>query len=365
VIRRLVLLLLTLTTLLVAGAPSVQAAGADMYLSGGGTITVGQTVTVTLSVNTNGQSANSFDSEISFPAGLFTPVRGSTSGSICNLYVSQPDPTSGNPTEDECGKSNGFTGTGSLGAIVLTASTPGSGSFGLSGCQVLANDGKGTDITGGCSGTGVTVVAAATAAPAAAATPKPTAKPAATPTPKAVALNQTPKPAETPNTPAATATPTPPPIQSLPSAAPTAATAKTVATAAPGATPAAEQRRTVGTAISNLFSSLGHFSLLPKDPTGAIALFIFLIPLLAILLAILYLFYRIYLLGKKRQRTMDHLFEMELQELAALEGKMDLLAEKGLKGREEYKEEFEKAKANILRQLRPDYGKPADPPSTV
>ena len=55
---------------------------------------------------------------------------------------------------------------------------------------------------------------------------------------------------------------------------------------------------------------------------------------------------------------LDRLFEMELNELAALEGKMDLLGEKGVKGREQYREEFKKAKENILRQLRPDYAKP-------
>ena len=51
---------------------------------------------------------------------------------------------------------------------------------------------------------------------------------------------------------------------------------------------------------------------------------------------------------------------MELSELAALEGKMDLLAEKGASGREQYRQEFEKTKEKILRQLKPNYGQPIE-----
>jgi hypothetical protein len=53
---------------------------------------------------------------------------------------------------------------------------------------------------------------------------------------------------------------------------------------------------------------------------------------------------------------------MELAELAALEGKLDLLGEKGSKGKAQYQEEFKRAKENILRQLKPDFAKPVDSP---
>ena len=85
-----------------------------------------------------------------------------------------------------------------------------------------------------------------------------------------------------------------------------------------------------------------------------------LIPLLALSLAIVFFIYRLYILERRRRRTLDRLFEMELSELSALEGKMDLLAEKGTKGREEYRQEFEKSKEAILRQIHPDYGSPID-----
>ena len=360
--------ILTLAVLLAsglwpAGLQPVRAGGASMYVSAPSSVTVGQTVTVNVMVNTNGQSANSFDATISFPANLFDPVRGAT-GSVCNLYVSQPDPSQ-NPDEFQCGKSNGFTGSGSIGSIVLTAKAAGSGSFGLRDCQVLANDGQGTDITGGCSGSGVSVSAPATPPPAAAApvkssTPKPAASASAKPS-----SSQTPKPAETPQTPVPTVAPTPPPVQPLPSQAPASKTAASaVPTAASGSNaPAPEQRRTVGKALSDLFASFKTIGKSPKDVTGTVALLLALLPTMAIFLAILFFLYRLLAMEKRRRKTLDRLFEMELSELSALEGKMDLLSEKGAKGKEQYKEEFEKAKANILREIHPDYGKPVDPPA--
>jgi hypothetical protein len=92
--------------------------------------------------------------------------------------------------------------------------------------------------------------------------------------------------------------------------------------------------------------------------SGALAILVTIIPFIIILIAIAFMIYRLFLLERRRKRTLDRLFEVELSELAALEGKLDLLGEKGIKGREQYREEFKKAKENILRQIRPDYGKP-------
>jgi hypothetical protein len=124
------------------------------------------------------------------------------------------------------------------------------------------------------------------------------------------------------------------------------------------------EKRTIVQAFRDLLDSVQKFKDARKDVSGAVALLIALIPVLLIALAITFFAYRLYLLERRRRRTLDRLFEMELAELAALEGKMDLLSEKGTKGKELYKEEFQKAKDNILRQLRPSYGKPLEKPAS-
>ncbi|MEI6477496.1 MAG: cohesin domain-containing protein [bacterium] len=349
---------------LVAGVIPTAEAAASMSVSAPSSVAVGDTVTVSINVNTGGVSANSFDATLSYNSGLFSGASGSFSGSVCTLPITTPNPSGGSATAT-CGAPAGLTGSGLVGTITLKAIAAGSGTFGLSGCQVLANDGHGTDITGGCSGRSITVTAAATPPPAATATPaagstttKATPTPAkATPTP---VVSQAPKAAETPKvetTPAPTVAPTAAPVQNLPKA-----TATPAATAASSKDNAAStsQKRSVIQALRDVFSSFGQLGSMKKDTTGLAALMIGMIPVLSLTLAIVFFTYRLYLLERRRKRTLDRLFEMELGELASLEGKLDLLAEKGAKGREQYREEFQKAKENILRQLKPDFNKPVE-----
>ena len=326
--------------------PGIAFAAANLSVSGPSAITVGDTVTLTITVSTS-DSANAFQGTLSYPSGQFDPVRGTFSGSICTLPITVPDPLGGTATFS-CGKPSGFSGTGTVATIVLKATASGAGSFGLSGCQVLANDGQGTDITGGCSGKSFTasdpvIVATPTPTPppAAAATAQATPPPAAattttakstpTPSPKATSTPKstpTPVAAETPKQEVATATPVPPPVQTL---APTA-------TPAPGsiATPASgtvstnnAPPRTIAQAIQAILASSKDLKSLHTSPAGVIALMVTTIPFLALVMAILFLAFRLYNMESRRRRTLDRLFEMELSELAALEGKLDLLAEKG------------------------------------
>jgi hypothetical protein len=112
--------------------------------------------------------------------------------------------------------------------------------------------------------------------------------------------------------------------------------------------------------VTDVFGSLREFGQLKGNINGLAALLLTLIPFLILAFGTVFLVYRLYILERRRRRTLDRLFELELAELAGLEGKMDLLAEKGAKGREQFRAEFETAKANILRQLKPDFGKPVD-----
>jgi hypothetical protein len=364
----------------------VQAA-ASMYVSAPGSVQTGNTFNVSVYVNTGGASANSFSGKISYPGGLFEGIRGSYSGSVCSLQVTSADP-SGGQASFTCGTPSGFNGTGMVVYIVLKATSEGSGTFGLSNCQVLANDGKGTNITGGCSGspvtvTGQTVAATPTPAPPTAvptatpvvvgATPRPTAtpkpgttpKPTPTPTPS---VNQDTKPVESPNTDTpAGENPAPPPAEGLSEADKNAAPADPNAPQGikEGETVEEEtnsERRTIASAFQDLFGSLGELKNLQKDIPGLAVVLLSLVPVLGFSLAIVFFVYRLYLLERRRRRTLDRLFELELNELAALEGKLDLLSQKGSKGKEQYQEEFKKAKENILRQLRPDYAKPIEQP---
>ncbi|MBU6389706.1 hypothetical protein KGQ71_04300 [Patescibacteria group bacterium] len=379
-------------------------AAASLSVGASSSSTVGNTITVTISVNTGGQSANAFQGTLSYPTSLVEGVSGNFAGSICTLPVTSPNPSGGSATFS-CGTPGGFTGTGVVATIILRANGPGTATLGLSGCQVLANDGKGTDITGGCSGTSVAIAGNATPAPTPVPTPTPTpapstptTTPAPTPTPApAVTSNHssgssssstststtstkpvvTPKPTPTPipsqqtksaETPAPTPAPnnpSPPPVEPLSSSAaaatpPPPVNVTTVKAAGSGSS-TATTRRSISTAFQDVLKSLKELKSVPKDVTGLIAVIFTGVPFLIAVVALLFFAYRLYLLERRKRRTMDRLFEMELSELSALEGKLDILSEKGTKGREQYREEFQKAKDNILRQLRPDYGKPVSP----
>jgi outer membrane biosynthesis protein TonB len=348
--------------------PQSAWAAASLSISAPGSATVGDTVSITVRVNTGGQAANAFEGTVSYPSDLLDGVRGSFSGSICTLPISQPDP-SGGTAYFSCGTPAGFNGTGTVATIVFTAKAAGSVSFGMSGCSVLAADGQGTDITGGCSGTSMTINAPPTPPPTptpppagvtSTPTPKATAKPTAIPKTSAAPANT--KPVETAKPAEATTEPTAPPKQVLPSSSAPAA----LTTVAPDA--AANNgtgKRSIAQAFGDLFSVFKNAGQLKGSLSGVIALLLTMIPILGLLCAIFFMVYRLYLLERRRRRTLDRLFEMELSELAGLEGKMDLLGEKGVKGREQYREEFKKAKENILRQIKPDYNKPVDAPKAA
>lgn len=344
------------------GHQKAQAA-ADMWITVPASINMGETVEVTVRVNTNGTAANAFSGTITYDATKFTGIRSSFSGSVCSLYISSPDPAGGAGIFS-CGKGGGFTGSGIVTKMVLQATDTGTTSFGLSNCEVLANDGLGTAMTGGCAGS-----ASMTINPSVATAPPPTqssnnnggsatsatpviVKVTVTPTPKT--KSPTPSAAtvapETPQAGTVTAEPTAPPVTTL---------APEEGTPTPSATPTPEskQQRTIGQAVQDVFKSFSDFKKMTSSLTGLMAIMAAVIPMLALIFGILLLAYRVLMLDRKRKRAADRLFELELAELSALEGKLDLLSEKGTKSREQYRDEFKKVKENILRQIKPEYGK--------
>jgi hypothetical protein len=354
------------TAAMVFGSFGVQPvyAAASMYVTtGSSSYAFGDVITVNINVNTGGQSANAFQANFSYPASLLEGVSGTFSGSVCTLPITVPDP-SGGTTSFSCGRPSGYNGIGTVARVTLKVIAQGVGSLNISGCEVLANDGLGTNITGGCSGSTVTTLGPSpspTIDPNYVPSPTPTPKPKKSPTP-------TPSPTIKPSSSATiniggqttpTPTITPPPIAELaPGETPPPPTEEP--TPEPEVEEEVVQKRTVGQAIQDIFSASRNIGKLGGNLTGVVALLIAVVPFLALLLAILYLAYRLYMMERRRKRTLDRLFEMELAELAALEGKLDLLGEKGSKGKAQYQEEFKRAKENILRQLKPDFAKPVD-----
>jgi hypothetical protein len=355
-------------------APQPAHAAANMYISAPSTGDTDSSVTVDVMINTAGQSANAFEGTISYPSGILEGVRGTYAGTICTLPIIVPEPSGGTATFS-CGRPAGFTGTGAVARIVLKGINQGTGVIGLSGCNVLANDGAGTNITGSCTGKGIAISTAEPPPSVQGPTPIPTATaPPATPTP---AATRTPRPTKSPTpTPSATPVPTPTPDNrpSVTEETPTEPTPTPEVEPPPVASlgeptplptptpqePVNQERRSVAQALQDILGSAGDLSILGRNATGVVALLLTTIPFLALALGIVFLAYRLYIMERRRRHTLDRLFEMQLAEFAALEGKLDLLAEKGSKGREQYREEFKKAKDHILRELKPEYGKKAD-----
>jgi hypothetical protein len=373
IIRLVAGLLITifLVPYLIIQQPGTAQAAAGMYVSGNPSIGVGQDISLTINVAAGSDSVNAFDARFTYPAGLLDGVRGSYAGGVCTIAISAPDPANG-IADISCGRPSGFSGTGLVATIVLHGTNPGSGTIGLNSCQVLLADGHGTDDTGSCTGRSIDVTPASTAPPTATPTTTKTPTPTPPPTPKPTG---TPRPTPSP-TPGGAAvgisgsnTPPPTPVINAPEASklpPSTATPSAQASASASESAAPQtQKRSISQAIKDIFGSITELKSVKGNISGIIALMLTLIPVLLIGFATVFMGYRLYLLERRRRRTLDRLFELELSELAALEGKLDLLAEKGTKGRQEFKEEFQAVKENILRQIKPDYNRPVDAPKAA
>lgn len=354
------------------GVLPAKAAG-SLYVSAPASVRVGDTITITVNVNTGGDSANAFKATFSYPAGSLEGLSGSYADSVCTLPITQPNPKSGSASIS-CGTPSGFSGTGNIATMSFRALAAGSVSLGLSGCNVLANDGLGTDITGSCSGRSLSIEAAAVASPSPSVAPvnSPSPSPSASTKPKTsttpkVTTSQSPKNAETPKTaPSANAEqPTPPPVQAITEESPTPTPSESPEASSENTDTASSQKRSIWQALKDNLAALKNLKTAGSQISSLIAVLLILLPILALILAIVYMLYRLYILERRRRRTLDRLFEMELSEFAALEGKLDVLSTKGAKGREEYQDEFSKAKERILRQLRPDFNKPVSSGSRI
>lgn len=155
---------------------STSAATASLYFSpDAASKTVGDSVTVTLKVNSGGVAINAAEGAITFSTDVLQVKSISRSGSVFSLWPVEPSFSNKNGRVSfSGGKPNpGYTGTGgTLFTVVFTAKAAGTTRLALTGAHVLANDGLGTDIIGAVGS--ATIKVAAASAPPPAPPPSPT-----------------------------------------------------------------------------------------------------------------------------------------------------------------------------------------------
>ena len=111
--------------------------------------TVGNVLSASVLVNTQGQAINNSDAVINFPAGLLEVVSISKSGSIFSLWIEEPTFSNSAGTITLSGglSTPGFNGTaGKILNVVFRTRVVGTASLIFSSAAVRANDGYGTNI---------------------------------------------------------------------------------------------------------------------------------------------------------------------------------------------------------------------------
>ncbi|HEV8601448.1 MAG TPA: cohesin domain-containing protein [Patescibacteria group bacterium] len=156
---------------------------ATLYLSPPvGNYSVGTTFKVKILANTEGQSVNTAEARINYPADkleLLSVIQGTT------FYFAAPSSPSKNGGTAYFGgglPNPGYTGNaGLLGTMTFRAKAAGTADVSISNGKVLLNDGKGTDALSTTLGSTFKIAEPAKAAPVAPTTPEETPPPAATP----------------------------------------------------------------------------------------------------------------------------------------------------------------------------------------
>ncbi len=144
--KLLLLLIVCGGALLLAGS----AHAATLYFSpGSSSYSEGQTFSVSLRVDTEGQAINAIQTSLGFPTNVLEVTSVSKSSSILTLWVSDPSYSNANGTVTLSGgvPSPGYTGSGGIVVVVsFRAKSAGTGTVSVVSGVVLANDGFGTNV---------------------------------------------------------------------------------------------------------------------------------------------------------------------------------------------------------------------------
>ena len=146
--------------LFVAGLflPATHADAASLFFSpGSGSVKVGQTISVSVYVESKAQSMNATQGVVSFPTDLLSVTGVSKGGSILNLWVQDPA-SAGTVNFEGIVYNPGFqAASGKVMTITFRAKKAGTAQVKFSSGAVLANDGQGTNITSGLGGAKITI----------------------------------------------------------------------------------------------------------------------------------------------------------------------------------------------------------------
>lgn len=127
------------------------------------TLTVGQSVTVTVRVSSSSQHINSAEGSLFFPSNLLQVSSVSRSGSIFTFWAVEPTASSGKVSFSGGLPSPGYKGAGAkVFHVTFKAKATGTATITLSGARVLANDGYGTNVLTSASGASLTISEAGT-----------------------------------------------------------------------------------------------------------------------------------------------------------------------------------------------------------
>ncbi len=145
-----------------------NAQAASLYITpASGNYSVGQTFTVTVRTDTQGQAINTAEASISFSADTLQLVR--VAGSSIFSFQAPGSPGQGNGTAYFGGglPSPGYTGgSGTVGTMTFRAVREGAASVSVSSGKVLLNDGSGTDALSATAGASYLITASIEAPPA-------------------------------------------------------------------------------------------------------------------------------------------------------------------------------------------------------
>lgn len=155
----------------------VQSAEASLALSpASDQVREGETFSLRLVVNTGGQAINAAEATVSFRPELLEVKQVSKAGSIFSLWPNDPTFSNSRGTISFSGgvPNPGFIGSaGRIVTVTFLAQRSGKVTLAITGAQVLANDGQGTNIFGSASGATVTILEKAEPAPAGPTLPAP------------------------------------------------------------------------------------------------------------------------------------------------------------------------------------------------
>lgn len=122
-------------------------------------VAVGDTVTLSLTVDSSGTAINAAEGTIAFPPDIFSFVSAQYSNSIFSLWIDSPAFNGNNAVVFNGGlPSPGYSGSsGTILTITLRAQKQGTADFSITGAAVRANDGLGTDVLTAMHGAHITV----------------------------------------------------------------------------------------------------------------------------------------------------------------------------------------------------------------